>query len=120
MELLWTLARQASTVVLEANFRPHSEFERSQLLGLRRPLVEVRCSCPAEVAVTRYARRANSSSRHGGVHPLTAVSPELMAEFDVPMGLGELVLVDTTQEVDVRFIAEQVSRALRQAARKSV
>lgn len=47
---------------------------------------------------------------------MTAVSPELMAEFDVPMGLGELVLVDTTQDVDVQVIAEQVSRALRQAS----
>ena len=117
MELLWTLARQPSTVVLEANFRPHSDVECSRLLGLRKPLVEVHCSCPAEVAATRYARRVNLPSRHGGAHPLTAISPEVMAEFDVPMGLGELVLVDTTQDVDVQVIAEQVSHALRRASR---
>lgn len=27
MDLLWTLARQPSTVVLEASFRPHSDFQ---------------------------------------------------------------------------------------------
>lgn len=113
MELLWTLARQASTVVLEANFRPHSDLERSRLEGLRRPLVEVHCSCPAELAASRFADRARSPSRREEVHPLTAVSPELLAEFDMPMGLGQLVVVDTTQAVDVQAIAAQVNSALR-------
>jgi len=34
MELLWTLAARAPEVVLEANFRPYSEFERNRLSAL--------------------------------------------------------------------------------------
>ena len=34
MELLWALAADAPAVVIEANFRPHSEYERGKLTGL--------------------------------------------------------------------------------------
>src|SRR6185437_13667312 len=34
MELLWALAADAPAVVIEANFRPRSEYERAKLSGL--------------------------------------------------------------------------------------
>jgi predicted kinase len=105
MELLWALAADAPAVVLEANFRPHSEYERAKIAALGGRLVEVYCSCPAEVAADRYARRAGASHP---VHVVRELSPEFLAEFDRPVGLGELVVVDTTAPVDVRDVAAQV------------
>jgi predicted kinase len=46
MELLWTLAADAPAVVLEANFRPHSAYERNRILALSARPVEVNCVCP--------------------------------------------------------------------------
>ena len=50
MELIWTLAARFPEVVLEANFRPHSAYERSRIAALRGPVVEVHCSCPPQLA----------------------------------------------------------------------
>ena len=108
MELLWVLARQPTAVVLEANVRPRSELERQRLLGLGRPVVEVHCSCPSEVAADRFRRRASAGDRHAVAHPLTSLTPELLAEFDGPMGVGEVVQVDTTSPVDVADVADRV------------
>ena len=51
--VLWTLAARAGDMVIEANFHPHSEYELGKLRGLGDRVVEVRCACPAEVAVAR-------------------------------------------------------------------
>jgi hypothetical protein len=47
MELLWTLAVRSADVLIEANFRPHSDRERSKLSALGGHPVEVHCACPA-------------------------------------------------------------------------
>ena len=41
MELLWALAADAPAVVIEANFRPYSEYEREKLSALAAYPVEV-------------------------------------------------------------------------------
>jgi predicted kinase len=106
MELLWTLAARAPAVVIEANFRPYSEYERGRLTGLG-ACVEVHCACPAEVAVVRYnARRTHP------VHVITTVDLATMAEYDRPVGIGGLVTVDTTRPVDVPATAAAVRRYL--------
>jgi predicted kinase len=82
MELLWVLAAQAADVVVEANFRPYSEYERTRIAALADgggQLVEVYCRCPAEVAMARYADRAPACHL---VHVVTSLTPEFMAEFD--------------------------------------
>jgi predicted kinase len=112
MELLWVLARQPSSVVLEANVRPRSEVERQHLLSLDRPIVEVHCVCPPELAADRFRRRAFTGRRDPRTHPLTSLSPELLAEFDGPVGLGEVVEVDTTAPVDVAALAARVAALL--------
>jgi hypothetical protein len=46
------------------------------------------------------------------VHVLTSLTPEDLGEYDRPVGLGELVLVDTTAPVDVAALAELVRARL--------
>jgi predicted kinase len=53
-------------VVIEANFRPYSEYERGRLASLAAlggHLVEVHCQCPAEVAAARYNARRGRRAR---------------------------------------------------------
>jgi predicted kinase len=103
MELLWTLAARAPAVVIEANFRPYSEYERGRLLGLGGLPVEVHCACPPEVASARYNARPTHS-----VHVVKTLPVSAMAEYDRPVGVGALVTVDTTVPVDVAAVAAQV------------
>jgi predicted kinase len=105
MELLWMLAAHAPEVVLEANFRPYSDYERDRFADLGGRLVEVHCQCPAEVALARYSARA----RHP-VHVLKTLPAGAMAEYDRPVGIGALVTVDTTGPVDVAAVAAEVRR----------
>ena len=116
MELLWTLAAQPAPVLLEANFRPRSDYERDRLLGLDRPLVEVHCSCPPALAAQRYAQRSAGGDRRADVHPLTALPEELLAEFDGPVGLGTLVTVDTSGDLPAGGFVEEVSALLGRSA----
>jgi predicted kinase len=112
MELIWALAAQAPDVVLEANFRPGSDYERSRITALAAgdgDLVEVYCRCPVEVAMARYEQRASSSHP---VHVVTALTAEFMAEFDRPVGLGALVVVDSSSPVDVAAVADEVRERL--------
>ena len=107
MELLWRLAADAPAVVIEANFRPYSALEREKLSGLGGGAVEVHCLCPAEVAVARYNARATHP-----VHVLKTLPLEAMAEYDRPVGIGHLVVVDTTRPVDVVAVAGRVRACL--------
>ena len=42
------------------------------------------------------------------VHVVRAVSANFMSQFDQPVGLGELIVVDTTAPVDVPGLANEV------------
>ena len=111
MELMWQLAQQPAPVMLEANFRPRSELERSRLAALEERgarLLEVHCACPAQLARERYAARALTPARDRVVHPLTELSEEMLAEFDRPVGLGDLLVVDTARPVEVDVLAGNV------------
>ncbi|HEV2370960.1 MAG TPA: AAA family ATPase [Streptosporangiaceae bacterium] len=103
MELLWALAADAPAVVIEANFRPYSEYERAKLSGLATHPVEVHCTCPPELAMQRYNARATHP-----VHVVTTLPLEAMAEYDRPVGIGTLITVDTTVPVDVSALAAAV------------
>lgn len=103
MELLWTLAADAPTVVIEANFRPYSDYERTKLSALAAHPVEVHCACPPRLALQRY----NSRATHP-VHVLATLPPEAMAEYDRPVGIGTVITVDTTVPVDVKAVAAAV------------
>jgi predicted kinase len=109
MELLWALAADAPDVVLEANFRPSHAHGRSKISALSAHPVEVNCVCPPELAARRYAERAAASHP---VHVVTSLTPQMLAEYDRPLGIGELITVDTTAPVDVAKLAERVRASL--------
>jgi predicted kinase len=111
MEVLWALAASSSRVILEANFRPHSEYERSKLVGLSDRIVEVYCWCSPALAAERYANRATASSHHPA-HVTPQLDPDLQAEFDAPMRLGPVIEVDTTHRVDPEAVAKAVTACL--------
>jgi predicted kinase len=103
MELLWALAADAPAVVIEANFRPYSQYERARLSGLAAQPVEVHCACPPELAVTRDNTRVTHP-----VHVVTTLPLEAMAEYDRPVGIGTLITVDTTVPADVTAVAAAI------------
>ena len=107
MELLWGLAADAPAVVIEANFRPYSEYQRAKLSGLAEQPVEVHCACPPELALRRYNARVTHP-----VHVVTTLGLEAMAEYDRPVGIGALVTVDTAVAVDVRAVGAAVRSCL--------
>ena len=109
MELLWALAGDAPAAVLEANFRPHSAYERERIGGLAAEIVEVFCDCGPTESARRFALRAAAGTHPA--HPLRALPPELLAEYDGPVGAGTLLHVDTSGPVDVAVLAERVQAA---------
>ena len=66
IELLWALATDTPAVVIDANFWPEDERLHRRIRELAARAVEVHCSCPMEVAVSRYM------SRRGQRHPVHA------------------------------------------------
>jgi predicted kinase len=103
MELLWALAADAPAVVIEANFRPYSQYERAKLSSLAAQPIEVHCACPPGLALQRYNARLTHP-----VHVATTLQLEAMAEFDRPVGIGTLITVDTTVPVDVNAVVVAV------------
>ncbi len=111
MELIWALAQIFPAAVLEANFRPGSEYERRKLAALPAPLVEVYCRCPLELAAERYGRRSQGPARHP-THVLREVSVAMLREFDRPVALGPVIEADTRAPVNIARLAEDVLTAL--------
>lgn len=111
METMWKLAERTPQAVLEANFRPRSEYERGRILQLGANVVEVHCSCPAEILLRRYEARAATSERHPA-HAIVRLTADDLAEFDTPIGIGHVVHVDTRSPVDVQAIAREVRARL--------
>ncbi|MGH3475341.1 MAG: AAA family ATPase [Acidimicrobiales bacterium] len=112
MELLWRLAGACPGVVLEANFRSRSPYERDRLLALSSRPVEVYCRVPIPIAMQRYAQRGASANHHP-VHVARTLPTEAFHEFQDPFGVGPVIEVDTTREVDIEALAVEVSLALR-------
>jgi len=107
MEVLWALAARSPRAVLEANFRPHSAYERGRILGLGAAVAEVYCDCPPDEAARRYAVRGAGPDRHPA-HVVAVLAPDYYVEYDRPMGIGTVIRVDTTHPVDVRSLAERL------------
>jgi predicted kinase len=111
MELLWRLAAECPSVVIEANFRSRSSYERGRLHALSPEPVEVYCRVAPEIAAQRYARRGARSDHHP-VHVLRSLPVSAFEEFQAPMGLGPVLEIDTSAPVDVSAVAGRVETAL--------
>ena len=111
MELIWSLARHAPQAVLEANFRPRSGYEREKLAGLGASIVEVHCDCGPTETARRFRERAAASGHHAA-RALKEMPPELLDEYDRPMGIGSLVSVDTRTAVDLDWVLAEVKGLL--------
>jgi predicted kinase len=111
MELLWRLAAECPAVVIEANFRRRSPYERERLRALSPRPVEVYCRLPAELAAERYAERGARSDHHP-VHVMRSLPLSAFDEFQEPMGLGPVFEVDTSTPVDVPALTDLVRAVL--------
>lgn len=107
MNLMWSLAEKSPQAVLDANFRPHSEYEQGRLRAFRCPIVEVHCTCPPEEIRRRFEYRA-ANERHHPAHPIAEFPEAWFAEYDRPMKVGPLIEVDVMQPVDIAALVERV------------
>jgi predicted kinase len=105
MELLWALAADAPSVVIEANFRPHDPYQRNKLAALAEHPVEIYCQCDPGLAAHRYNDRARTCHP---IHVLASIPADVRAEYDQPVGIGTLVTVNTAIPVDVTAVAATV------------
>jgi len=111
MELLWTLAPHCPALVLEANFRTQSGYEREKVTALlalpNTRAVEIFCRLPLEEASRRFAERA-AHERHHPAHVLHEMSIERLAEYAAPFALTPVLEVDTTHPVDLDDLVTRV------------
>jgi predicted kinase len=110
MDLLWALAPHCPAVVLEANFRTQSDYERAKVTALAEAgvqIVEVYCRLPREEASRRFAERARQE-RHHPAHVLAAMPPDRMIEYEEPFALSPVIEVDTRQPVDIEALARRI------------
>ena len=107
MEVLWQIAADGPAAVLDANFRPHSAYERQRIAALGALVVEVHCRCAPDEIRRRFAERAARGGHHAA-HALAVLPDELLAEYDGPVGIGSVIEVDTTSPVDAEALAARV------------
>jgi predicted kinase len=108
MDVLWRLAAEAGSAVLESNFHPAFAHRFGALSG---PLVEVHCTCDPELARARYANRRRHPCHFDLTYGLEMFD-RWIAEAG-PLGLGgPTFTVDTTESVDVHDLAGRIRRSL--------
>jgi predicted kinase len=109
MHVLWRLAERCPSAVLEANFRPRNAYEHARLHELDATVIEVHCVCPPDVLSRRFAERARTAHP---AHPLKELSADLIAEYDRPMTVRDVIEVDTTRPVDVPKLTSRITGML--------
>jgi predicted kinase len=96
-------AQGCPAAVVDSTWYPYALALVRELPG---PVVEVRCRVPVEVARQRYRQR-HRDARH-----LDALrdEDELWGSEVAPLGVGPLVEVDTSAQVDVAALAREIGR----------
>ena len=112
--VMYALVADLESVVLESHFwRGVSE---PDLHALARPLIQVYCRCPVDVAVERYKRRAISADRHPGHlpdHQSDAVIAQWASIEPEPLELeAPLIEADTTRTVNIVELAAKVTASM--------
>ena len=103
MSVLFALAADAGGAVLDSTWS--RELSPPALAVLGAPSIEIYCSCPSELAEARYRERL--STRHPG-HRDSEREYEGRWTSDRPLEIGALVLVDTSNPVDIDRLATEV------------
>jgi predicted kinase len=108
--VMYALVRDIGSVVLESHF--WAGVAEPDLVALARPLVQVYCSCPLDLAIARYDARVADEGRHPG-HLPEHQSAEATASWrgiePTPLSLdAPMVEVDTSRAVDVDAVAARV------------
>lgn len=98
-------AAELPGAVLDSTWFPYA---RPSVTALPGPVVEIHCSVAREVARDRYRARADSRQ---AVHlDLRRTDDELWRREWVPLGIGPVLVVDTTHRVDVPALADRLRR----------
>lgn len=112
-EGLYALAAASPTAIL-VNWWDHASAP-ARLRGISSSFVEVFCDCPTEVAAARFLSR----SRHRGHHDQSRTPREIHESFEGlrgarggPLGMGEVIRVDTGRVVDADLLTTRVRRAV--------
>jgi hypothetical protein len=108
-EVLYAVARDMPAAVLESHWTAVS---RPGLLSLARPMLEVHCTCDDDVLRARLEARA-STDRHP-IHR-DVIRPDVIDEIvgdpeGEPVGVGPLLEVDTTADIELATIVAWVER----------
>ena len=101
------LHNHCPNVVLEANFRYRSDYERTRISALQGILTEVYCECPAEEVLRRYSKRAESP-RHHPAHTLPSITLKFLEQFDQPVGSGTVIKVATDRPVTMTELVSRI------------
>jgi predicted kinase len=117
--VMYAVAAESQAAVLESHFwRGLAEVD---LCVLGRPIVQVYCRCPIELAAERYRQRATSPDRHPGHlphHQTDEVTKGWREAEPRPLDLeGVLIEVDTSSPLeadDIVALARRVQGSLRQ------
>jgi predicted kinase len=113
MDLLWSLAPCCPKVILEANFRPKSHYERERFTALEGRKLEVYCHCTPEEAARRFRERAIRADHHPA-HSMQTLSAELLEEFDRPMGMCPVIDVDTECPVNPLEVVDRIRERIQE------
>ena len=110
VQVMLRVAQRCPAAVLDSTWFPQV---RPLVAALPGALVEVRCVVDVELARRRYAARA--AGRHAGHLDRQRGDEELWGSPVLPLGVGPLVEVDTSGDVDVPRVAADVLRAAARA-----
>ena len=116
-QVLRTLVARSGGAVVTSFWRHPRDMGSSgtpcDWLGALSPsIVEVHCQCGVEVALQRFRQR----SRHPGHHDADRREEDLRVQFRQyaehgPLGVGTLVVVDTSSYREVQSLVDQVTAA---------
>jgi predicted kinase len=96
-------ARGCPAAVIDSTWFPYSKTLARDLPG---PCIEIRCRVSVEVARERYRDRQRDERHLDGLR----TAQELWGDDVLPLGVGPLLNVDTTQTVDIAALAEEIRR----------
>ena len=122
-EILQRVVKSSAGAVVTSFWRHHqmngsSGTPTDWISSASQRIVEVYCVCESEIAAARFVTR----QRHRGHLDTSKTLEEVRSDFRVlsrmgPLGIGRLVRVNTSGNVDVGAVDNQVRRLLTEAGR---